>query len=62
MKTAIVTGAAGGIGVAIATLFASTGATVIALYRSFTGVSEQVAGAGHILNIDGGWLAVRVAP
>lgn len=50
MKTAIVTGAAGGIGAAIATLFASTGATVIALDRSFTGVSEQATGAGQILS------------
>ncbi len=49
MKTAIVTGAAGGIGAAIATLFASTGATVIALDRSFTGLSEAT-GAGHILS------------
>lgn len=50
MKTAIVTGAAGGIGVAIATLFASTGATVVALDRSFTGMSEQATEAGHILS------------
>ncbi|MER9876380.1 SDR family NAD(P)-dependent oxidoreductase [Mesorhizobium sp. M0195] len=50
MKTAIVTGAAGGIGTAIATLFASTGATVIALDRSFTGMSEQATGAGQILS------------
>ncbi|MER8569663.1 SDR family oxidoreductase [Mesorhizobium sp. M0924] len=50
MKTAIVTGAAGGIGGAIATLFASTGATVIALDRSFTGVSEQATGTGQILS------------
>ncbi|MCV3205145.1 SDR family oxidoreductase [Mesorhizobium sp. YC-39] len=50
MKTAIVTGAAGGIGAAIATQFASTGATVVALDRSFTGMSEQASEAGHILS------------
>lgn len=50
MKTAIVTGAAGGIGAAIALLFASTGATVVALDRSFTGMSEQATEAGHILS------------
>lgn len=50
MKTAILTGAAGGIGAAIATLLASNGATIIALDRSFTGVSEQATDAGHILS------------
>ena len=50
MTTAIVTGAAGGIGAAIATLFASTGANVIALDRSFTGLSDDTSGIGRILS------------
>jgi 3alpha(or 20beta)-hydroxysteroid dehydrogenase len=50
VKTAIVTGAAGGIGSATTALFASTGATVIALDRSFTGISEQAVDAGHVLS------------
>ncbi|MBN9216608.1 MAG: SDR family oxidoreductase [Mesorhizobium sp.] len=64
MKTAIVTGAAGGIGAAIATLLASSGATVIALDRSFTGVSEQATGAGQVLSAsfdvtdEAGWAGI----
>ncbi len=50
MRTAIVTGAGSGIGAAITALLAATGATVIALDRSFTGFSEQATGEGQILS------------
>jgi 3alpha(or 20beta)-hydroxysteroid dehydrogenase len=51
MKTAIVTGAAGGIGAAITARFASAGATVIALDRAFGRATERAADPGHILSM-----------
>jgi 3alpha(or 20beta)-hydroxysteroid dehydrogenase len=51
MKTAVVTGAAGGIGAAITSRFASTGVTVVALDRSFTGTSELTSDGSHIVSM-----------
>ncbi len=51
MKTAIVTGAAGGIGKAITKRFAATGATVVALDHAFDCVTERRAGKGRILSL-----------
>lgn len=46
-KTALITGAAGGIGTAVCTLFAELGATVIACDRNRDALEAFVATAGH---------------
>lgn len=51
MKTAIVTGAAGGIGSAIISRFVVAGATVVALDVAFDCVTERRAGKGRILSL-----------
>lgn len=51
MKTAIVTGAAGGIGGAIVSRFTAVGATVVALDLAFDCVIERRAGKGRILSL-----------
>lgn len=51
MKTAIVTGAAGGIGKAITKRFAAAGVTVVALDRGFDCVTERRAGKGKVLSL-----------
>lgn len=51
MKTAIVTGAAGGIGGATTARFAEAGVTVVALDRAFDCVTERRAGKGRVLSL-----------